>query len=54
MVVLEEDSRAWNFHWRRRLFHWEDECVSELLDCLGNVTFQDQDDSWRWDLTPEG
>jgi hypothetical protein len=54
LVVLEEDSRVWNFRWRRRLFHWEEECVSELLDCLGNVTFQDQDDSWRWDLTPEG
>jgi hypothetical protein len=42
-VVLEEDTRVWNFHWRRRLFHWEEECVSELLACLENVTFQDHD-----------
>ncbi|MCI18430.1 hypothetical protein A2U01_0039584, partial [Trifolium medium] len=48
------ERRSWNFLWRRRLFQWEEECVTHLLASLENVCLTHEDDKWRWSFDPEG
>ncbi|KEH34757.1 hypothetical protein MTR_3g068195 [Medicago truncatula] len=45
------DGGAWR--WRRRLFAWEEETVSECASLLHNVVLQENIvDRWRWSLDP--
>jgi hypothetical protein len=46
--------RVWNLSWRRRLFQWEEECVSQLLASLENVSLTSEDDCWGWKLEVDG
>jgi hypothetical protein len=48
------DVGIWSFSWRRNLFRWEENLVSNLLDLLEPVNFSLEDDSWRWLVGDEG
>jgi hypothetical protein len=54
LVVIVGDSVVWNWSWRRRLFLWEEERVSQLVAYLGDFRPSSNEDSWRWKLDPEG
>jgi hypothetical protein len=54
LVVVEGDRIGWNFSWRRRLFHWEEERVTLLLAQIEGVRLTNGVDSWRWNLDPGG
>lgn len=47
-----EDGRS-TWVWRRRLFAWEEECISECSVLLCDMVLQDPiPDRWRWLLDP--
>jgi hypothetical protein len=54
-VLLEaaEESRKWNFLWRRNLFQWEIDRVESLEAFLINVTLSQELDVWKWSINPE-
>ncbi|MCH82363.1 LINE-1 reverse transcriptase like [Trifolium medium] len=54
IVETEADPCFWNFQWRRTLFQWEEETVSQLMVLLDRVTLSNEADLWRWLLDPEG
>jgi hypothetical protein len=54
LVVVEGDRIGWNFSWRRRLFHWEEERVTLLLAQIEVIRLSNVEDRWRWNLVPEG
>jgi hypothetical protein len=37
---------CWMFRWRRQLFVWEGELLSQLLELLSNTTLTHEEDSW--------
>jgi hypothetical protein len=41
---------GWELGWRRRLFVWEEDLITGLLERLPVVEFSDSDDVWRWVL----
>jgi hypothetical protein len=38
----------WSFTWRRNLFRWEEDLVSNLKLLLEPVSFTLEEDCWRW------
>ncbi|GAU34179.1 hypothetical protein TSUD_162800 [Trifolium subterraneum] len=54
MMVVEGETKSWNFLWRRSLFLWEEERVSQLLSLLENVSLSLEEDKWHWALDPDG
>jgi hypothetical protein len=54
LLGQEADESVWNFLWRRRLFQWEEECVTSLLASLANVSLSLQEDKWWWFLDAGG
>ncbi|GAU21872.1 hypothetical protein TSUD_33690 [Trifolium subterraneum] len=44
----EGERRRWFFSWRRELFQWELDLVSQLNDILEPVVLSLDDDSWIW------
>jgi hypothetical protein len=48
------DDGIWSFTWRRNLFRWEEDLVSNLLDLLEPVIFSLEEDSWCWLVGEEG
>ncbi|KAK2410379.1 hypothetical protein QL285_045745 [Trifolium repens] len=54
LVVVDGDRIGWNFSWRRRLFHWEEESVSLLLAQIDHIRISNVEDRWRWNLDSEG
>ncbi|MCH79402.1 LINE-1 reverse transcriptase like [Trifolium medium] len=54
LVVVVGERRNWNFLWRRRLFLWEEDSVSQLLALLENLNLSNEEDKWRWVLSTEG
>lgn len=40
----------WAFNWRRSLFVWEDNLLTELLGDLEGFVGSEVEDSWRWKL----
>jgi hypothetical protein len=53
VVVLEGVQKSWNFEWRRSLFQWEEEKVSQLLAALEDVRLTNLEDRWHWKLDPD-
>jgi hypothetical protein len=53
VVVPEGDQKSWNFEWRRSLFQWEEEKVSQLLAALEDVRLTNLEDRWHWKLDPD-
>lgn len=45
---------SWNFVWRRRLFVWEDELLTSLLEDLEGMRLSNAVDEWRWGLEDSG
>jgi hypothetical protein len=45
LLVREGDRRSWLLTWRRRLFQWEEESLSQLMNLLGSVDLSSDDDS---------
>jgi hypothetical protein len=54
LVVVVGDSITWNLAWRRSLFLWEEERVNQLLAYIVDFRPSSIEDSWRWNLDPEG
>ncbi|MCI22479.1 pantothenate synthetase, partial [Trifolium medium] len=54
LVSVEGERYNWNFIWRRRLFLWEEESVSQLVTSLANVRLSNVEDKWRWVVDAEG
>jgi hypothetical protein len=44
----------WNFHWRRRLFVWEETLLEELVEVLQPVMLTAEEDKWRWSIDSNG
>ncbi|GAU20845.1 hypothetical protein TSUD_120370 [Trifolium subterraneum] len=44
----------WDLGWRRRLFVWEQEQLSVMLDGLPGIEFSEREDKWRWDQEDDG
>jgi hypothetical protein len=45
---------SWSFSWRRNLFRWEEDLVSNLIRVLELVTFSLVEDCWWWTKDEEG
>ncbi|MCH93818.1 putative non-LTR retroelement reverse transcriptase, partial [Trifolium medium] len=54
MVVIDGESKNWNLLWRRSLFLWEVDRVTQLLALLENAIFSNKDDKWQWVIDPDG
>jgi hypothetical protein len=54
LVVVVGNSITWNLAWRRSLFLWEEERVNQLLAYIVDFRPSSIEDSWRWNLDPEG
>jgi hypothetical protein len=52
LFLLEGESRSWSFIWRRSLFLWEEDLVSQLLVLLDSVLLSFEEDRWCWKLNP--
>jgi hypothetical protein len=46
--VLEVGMVHWNLVWRRRLFVWEENLVTELLKVINPVVISEVNDRWGW------
>ncbi|KAK2446576.1 hypothetical protein QL285_017365 [Trifolium repens] len=44
----EDGVERWNFVWRRRLFVWEENLLSDLREVINNVTLVNERDRWGW------
>jgi hypothetical protein len=44
----------WNFNWRRKLFVWEGEVLTQLLALLSHISLSHDDDSWECTIGGEG
>jgi hypothetical protein len=54
LAVVEGGIIHWNFSWRRMLFVWEEELVTNLLVSLEVFSLSSDEDSWCWRLDPDG
>ncbi|MCH84663.1 putative non-LTR retroelement reverse transcriptase [Trifolium medium] len=54
LIVVDGVTKTCNLLWRRRLFHWEEEIVTQLLVSLENVCLSIEEDKWRWILESDG
>jgi hypothetical protein len=52
-LVDQGGSKVWTFVWRRNLFQWEYELVSNLLNLLEPVVLSTVEDCWCWVPEPE-
>jgi hypothetical protein len=54
MYEVNGDNLQWSFNWRRRLFSWEEDQVSQLQVLLDQVRVTEEVDCWWWYPDPEG
>ncbi|MCI54959.1 hypothetical protein A2U01_0076209, partial [Trifolium medium] len=52
--AVEGDRWSWRLNWRRRLFQWEVESVSQLLASLDSFSPSLVLDKWWWNFAPDG
>jgi len=52
--AVSEVGLNWNFIWRRRLFVWEEELFTSLLEDLEGKRWTNEDDVCRWNLEENG
>jgi hypothetical protein len=45
---VSEGVIRWNFEWRRRLFVWEENLLTELREVISQVALSDEKDRWSW------
>jgi hypothetical protein len=45
---VSEGVIRWNFEWRRRLFFWEENLLTELREVIGQVVLSDEKDRRSW------
>jgi hypothetical protein len=45
---VSEGVIRWNFEWRRRLFFWEENLLTELREVIGQVVLSDKKDRRSW------
>jgi hypothetical protein len=48
------DGWVWNLKWRRQLFIWEEELLSNLLNIIGSANLALHDDSWICEIGDDG
>jgi len=48
-----EDEGRWDFRWRRRLFVWDENLLTNLLNDLEVFMRSLEEDRWRWELGEE-
>jgi hypothetical protein len=51
---LLDGSWNWSFSWRRELFQWEEDLVTQLREVLDPVVLSLEEDYWRWRPGPDG
>ncbi|GKV53880.1 hypothetical protein SLEP1_g60393, partial [Rubroshorea leprosula] len=55
MGVWREDTWQWTLHWRRSLYEWEKDNLTEMLGLINNLhPIKDQTDHWEWKHNKEG
>ncbi|WJX13510.1 hypothetical protein P8452_03894 [Trifolium repens] len=52
--VLEGGVAHWNLLWRRRLFVWEEELVTEPIEVINSVVISEDHDRWGWSFNGGG
>jgi hypothetical protein len=52
--AVSEEGLNWNFIWRIRLFLWEEELLTSLLEDLEGMRWSNEEDKWRWNLEENG
>ena len=52
--AVMEGGWDWNFTWRRRLFVWEEELFTSLLEDLDGTRWLNVEDRWTWKLEDNG
>jgi hypothetical protein len=53
MWEVNEDGGRWAFRWRRRLFVWEENLLTNLMGELDGFIWNNVGDKWRWKLGGE-
>ncbi|GKV02303.1 hypothetical protein SLEP1_g14756 [Rubroshorea leprosula] len=55
MGLWREDTWQWTLHWRRSLYEWEKDNLTEMLGLINNLhPIKDQTDHWEWKHNKEG
>jgi hypothetical protein len=52
--VLENGRTSWQFVWRRRLFVWEENLVTDLKEVVNSVVLTEESDRWGWSYNDGG
>jgi hypothetical protein len=52
--VVREGRPKWEWVWRRRMFAWEEELLTSLIEFLPTMVLVEEEDNWRWALDESG